>query len=134
MVRVDEVGSSWINVAWTEVDNYPTVVNYLVEYRLSDISPDFTLVDDSISAFTFSYNITSLYPNATYDVRVKARSPRGVGDPSLVVMETTLKGIPLNGRPENVGYNFTSPTSVNVSWTVPEVRQIPWCTCVSVSH
>ena len=115
-------------MVWTEVDNYPAIQNYRLEYKLQFLD-NWTPIND-ISPNDESYNITMLYPNATYDVRVSALSPLGPGNSSLVVMATTMQGVPLDvlgNGPEEVSSVSTSPNSITVSWRVPEVSQVTPC-------
>ena len=125
MVRVDGVGSSWIYITWTAVDNYPAIQDYQLEYRLTAVPSIAPLQRNNMPSISGSANITMLYPSAMYSVRVRARSPRGTGEYSPGVMATTLKGIPQDGLvsgPEGVVRSiFMSPNNVTISWTVPEV-------------
>ena len=69
-----------------------------------------------------------LYPSASYNIRVSAQSPFGIGNPSSIVTAVTLSGVPqaedgLENGPEGVQFNSTSPDSLSVSWIVSEVRR-----------
>jgi hypothetical protein len=120
------MGSSWVTIAWTPVDNYPAIQYYELEYSLGDLLSDSM---ERIPQTSYSVNITMLYPSATYAVRVRATSPLGHGSYSSVVMATTMEGVPQDGLingPESQGILiFPSPNSVTVSWTVPEVSRSP---------
>ena len=127
-VRVDEMNSSWLHVVWTAVVNQPAIQYYQIEYRLSrNVSDNWTVASSRISSVLEWYNLTRLYPNASYDIRLRSTSPLGVSDPSTVVMTTTSQGVPLaslaNG-PEDVRSLSASPNSITVEWTVPEVSRL----------
>ena len=122
-VMVNEVGSSWMNVVWTKVDNYPAIITYILGYKLKFSSEYLTM---NISPFLESHNFTELYPNATYEVQVYSDSPVGIGIPDPPINATTLPGVPvdgLNNTPFSVAPVGTSPNNITVYWTVPEVRQ-----------
>ena len=135
MVRVESVGSSWINISWTAVENYPAIQDYQLEYRLSALpSSDWSRIERIMSVLEI-FNITMLYPSALYAVRVRARSPLGEGEYSPAVMATTREGIPQDGLvsgpdPDGIRFIFTSPNNVTVSWIVPEVTIMFVCTCM----
>ena len=121
-VRVAAMGSSWVTIAWTPVDNYPAIQYYQLEHTLGDLLSD---TIGSIPSISESVNITMLYPSAIYAVRVRAISPRGVGEYSPVVMATTLEGVPQDGlingpEPEDI-YTILSPNSITILWSVPKV-------------
>ena len=121
-VSVDSVGSSWIFVTWTAVNNDPIIIHYLVEYKLSFHS-NWTSVERE-EVFD-DQNITMLYPSARYDIRVRSYSPLGLSLPSPTVSAGTLPGIPRTGALESlrdsVELDSNSSDSLTVSWTVPEV-------------
>ena len=122
MVRVAANGSSFVTIAWTQVENYPAIQYYELEYMLGGLFSDSI---GGISSISESANITMLYPSATYAVRVRAISPRGVGEYSPVIMATTLEGVPQDGlingpAPEGIR-TISSPNSTTISWRVSEV-------------
>ena len=120
---VNEVGSSWMNVVWTRVDNYPAIFTYILEYKLN-FSNEYLTVNTPFNLE--SHNFTELYPNANYEVQVYSESPSGIGLPSPAINATTLPGAPvdgLNDTPLSVAPVGTSPNNITVYWTVPEVRQ-----------
>ena len=85
----DNVGPTWLRVKWHPIaDAKPPVLHFIVEYRLSFHS-NWTIASQTAA---LKYNITGLYPNAEYYVRVRGESPKGVGEASQPVAAMTLRG------------------------------------------
>ena len=88
-VRMTRSGSSWVEILWGASPNAtPAVSSFTLGYRLvfetvwttvSDIEP-------------MVYNISGLYPNARYLVRVSAESSSGMGNPSDEIEVVTQQG------------------------------------------
>ena len=122
-ITVASMGSSWISISWPSVDTYPSTTDYHVEYKLG-FHDDWMTISKGFSINTC--NITDLYPNAQYEIRIVSESPAGRGDPSPILSVDTLPGLPDNGvnsLKESVQLDSNTSDSLTVSWTVPEVSQ-----------
>ena len=124
-VLIERIGPTWITVNWTEMEeSFPPLSDYLVEYKLS-FDSNWTQLE--VPGQLVEANLTSLYPHANYDVRVRGDNLLGTGDPSPTLSAMTLPGA-LGSRVDpltnSVQLDSNSSDSLTVTWTVPLVSHI----------
>ena len=116
-----------VTIAWTEPSNSgPPVHDYDIQYR-----PDGTTTWNNWphTGSERTATITGLTTNITYDVRVRAASPEGIGEWSPSVWATAAEPNP-PARPTNVRWaQISNSSSVRLSW-----NEAPKATYYQVYH
>ena len=105
-------------------ESFPPLSDYFVEFKLS-FDSNWTQVE--VPGQLVEINLTSLYPHANYDVRVRGDNLLGTGDPSPIVSAMTLPGAPgsrADTLTNSVQLDSNSSDSLTVTWTVPLVSHI----------
>ena len=101
-----------LDVSWNPPDNTgPPISGYNVQYRKGTIGA-FTDISGDIT--TVSKRLTSLLPETSYDVRVRAKSVEGTGDWSDVGTGTTNAYSDISPSQDNRRPRFTTGNSFSV--------------------
>uniref|UniRef100_A0A8C0BXV2 Receptor-type tyrosine-protein phosphatase F n=1 Tax=Buteo japonicus TaxID=224669 RepID=A0A8C0BXV2_9AVES len=115
-LRVVGLTTSTTEVAWDPpvlAERNGKIVNYTVVYR--DINSQQDLVN--ITKDT-SITLTNLKPDTTYDIKVRARTNKGVGPLSPSIQSRTMPVEQVFAK--NFRVNAVMKTSVLLSWEVPD--------------
>uniref|UniRef100_A0A8C4VAQ5 Receptor-type tyrosine-protein phosphatase F n=1 Tax=Falco tinnunculus TaxID=100819 RepID=A0A8C4VAQ5_FALTI len=115
-LRVVGLTTSTTEVAWDPpvlAERNGKIVNYTVVYR--DINSQQDLVN--ITRDT-SITLTNLKPDTTYDIKVRARTNKGVGPLSPSIQSRTMPVEQVFAK--NFRVNAVMKTSVLLSWEVPD--------------
>ncbi|XP_053928533.1 receptor-type tyrosine-protein phosphatase F isoform X10 [Cuculus canorus] len=115
-LRVVGLTTSTTEVAWEPpvlAERNGKIVNYTVVYR--DINSQQDLVN--ITKDT-SITLTNLKPDTTYDIKVRARTNKGVGPLSPSIQSRTMPVEQVFAK--NFRVNAVMKTSVLLSWEVPD--------------
>uniref|UniRef100_A0A8B9N8V8 Receptor-type tyrosine-protein phosphatase F n=1 Tax=Accipiter nisus TaxID=211598 RepID=A0A8B9N8V8_9AVES len=117
-LRVVGLTTSTTEVAWDPpvlAERNGKIVNYTVVYR--DINSQQDLVN--ITKDT-SITLTNLKPDTTYDIKVRARTNKGVGPLSPSIQSRTMPVEQGKLFAKNFRVNAVMKTSVLLSWEVPD--------------
>nr|XP_047915209.1 receptor-type tyrosine-protein phosphatase F isoform X6 [Anser cygnoides] len=115
-LRVVGLTTSTTEVAWDPpvlAERNGKIVNYTVVYR--DINSQQDIVN--ITKDT-SITLTNLKPDTTYDIKVRARTNKGVGPLSPSIQSRTMPVEQVFAK--NFRVNAVMKTSVLLSWEVPD--------------
>ncbi|XP_069719041.1 receptor-type tyrosine-protein phosphatase F isoform X9 [Phaenicophaeus curvirostris] len=115
-LRVVGLTTSTTEVAWEPpvlAERNGKIVNYTVVYR--DINSQQDLVNITKNT---SITLTNLKPDTTYDIKVRARTNKGVGPLSPSIQSRTMPVEQVFAK--NFRVNAVMKTSVLLSWEVPD--------------
>jgi len=121
-VTTNTIQATSMALKWTSPSsNGSSISDYELQYRRGGTSTWDTLSHSPTSAPTIT--VPGLKPAQSYEFRVRAASPIGLGGWSNTVTGTTLSGLP--GAPEGLKTSTIAATSATVVWAAPALNGAP---------
>src|SRR6185437_9092256 len=115
-LTTSSVAATTVTLVWSAPTAGGAASAYNVEYRVTGTST-WTMAIQGAS--TTTYQVTGLAPSTTYDFRVTATNPSGLGPASAVVTAATPANVALPGTPANVTASTASASTISVGWATP---------------
>ncbi|XP_077981464.1 receptor-type tyrosine-protein phosphatase delta-like [Glandiceps talaboti] len=112
----DEIELTWAAPSHAE----DSITAYELYYNSSEVGPDAEPIEheqETLSPAT-EYKLTGLQANTLYNIRLAARTERGLGVSTPVISVRTLQSVP-GAPPQDVTGVAQDSTSIQLTWTAP---------------
>ena len=113
---------NWIAPA---IDGYP-IIGYKLERAVSDVTPSYTTLSDTISSTTTSYTDNAITADTTYLYRISAESSYGFSAASTAASVLSRSSSPIITLVDDCNHTCTTQLNIEWSFTIPSTETLSY--------